>query len=65
MKIVEAVFHKTIILNLFLMFILRIDRNKKKTGNIRKGTPNIEFEQDWPVGLGHGCAKVAHCVPAR
>ena len=27
-------------------------RSKKKTGNICKGTPDIEFEQDWSVGLG-------------
>ena len=25
----------------------------------------IEFERDWSIGLGHGCAKVAHCVTAR
>ena len=25
--------------------------NKKETGNICKGTPDIEFEQDWSVGL--------------
>ena len=31
--------------------MLRVDRNKKKTGNICKGTPDIEFEQDWSVGL--------------
>ena len=30
--------------------ILRVDR--KKAGNICKGTPDIEFEQDWSVGLG-------------
>ena len=32
--------------------ILRVDRKKKQTGNVRKGTPAIEFEQDWWVGLG-------------
>ena len=25
---------------------------KMETGNICKGTPDIEFEQDWLVGLG-------------
>ena len=24
---------------------------KKETGNICKGTPDIEFEHDWSVGL--------------
>ena len=24
---------------------------KRETGNICKGTPDIEFEQDWSVGL--------------
>ena len=27
-------------------------RSKKKAGNICNGTPDIEFEQDWSVGLG-------------
>ena len=26
-------------------------KKKKKTVNICKGTPDIEFEQDWSVGL--------------
>ena len=39
---------------------MRVDRKqikkkkkerKRETGNIRKGTPDIEFEQDWSVGL--------------
>ena len=30
---------------------MKVNR-KKKTGNICKGTPDIEFEQDWSVGLG-------------
>ena len=25
---------------------------KRETGNICKGTPDIEFEQDWSVGFG-------------
>ena len=25
---------------------------KGETGNICKGTPDIEFEEDWSVGLG-------------
>ena len=55
MKIVEAVFQKTNIFNFFLMWtILNFEgRSKKKeTGNICKGPPDIEFEQDWSVGLG-------------
>ena len=39
-----------------LPFILRVDRKnkrkKKETGNICNGTPDIEFEHDWSVGLG-------------
>ena len=35
-----------------LPFTLRLERKKKETGNICKGTPDIEFEQDWSVGLG-------------
>ena len=27
-------------------------KKKKETGNICKGTPDIEFEQDWSLGLG-------------
>ena len=57
----------------FLIFLLMWTtlhfegRSKKKeeTGNICMGTPDIEFEQDWSVGLDHGCARVAHCVTAR
>ena len=66
MKIVEAVFQKTKIFNFFLMWTTfhfegRSKTNKKKkkkkerkreTGNIYKGTPDIEFGQDWSVGLG-------------
>ena len=29
-----------------------VDRKKKETGNICKGTPDIEFDQDWSVSLG-------------
>ena len=63
MKIVEAVFQKTIF-NFFLMrttlhFEGRSKTNikkeqkerKRETGNICKGTPDIEFEQDLSVGL--------------
>ena len=28
-------------------------------------TSDIEFEQDRLIGLGHGYARVAHCVTAR
>ena len=31
---------------------MRVDRKKRETENICKGTPDIEFEQDWSVGLG-------------
>ena len=34
---------------------------KRETGNICKGTPDIEFEQDWSVGLDaalHGRQKI-------
>ena len=27
-------------------------KGKKQAGDICKGTPDIEFEQDWSVGLG-------------
>ena len=27
-------------------------KTKKQAGDIYKGTPDIEFEQDWLVGLG-------------
>ena len=57
MKIVEAVFQKTKIFNFFLMwsnlnFEVRTKKKGGETGNICKGTPDIEFEQDWSVGLG-------------
>ena len=29
----------------------RKKERKRETGNICKGTPDIEFEQDWSVGL--------------
>ena len=33
--------------------ILRVGRKeKKRTGDICKGTLNIEFEQDWSFGIG-------------
>ena len=55
-KIVEAVFQKTKILNFFLMWTtLHFEgrsKTKRDTGNICKGTPDIEFWQDWTVGLG-------------
>ena len=35
-----------------LFFRKQIENKDKKAGNISKGTPDIEFEQDWPVGLG-------------
>ena len=61
MKIVKTIFEKTI----FFIMLTTINfegRSKKKGRNICKLSPDIEFEQDWSVGLGHGRAKVAHCV---
>ena len=50
MKIGVAIFEKRKILIFFLCelpLILRIDRKRKKrTGDICKGTPDIEFEHD-------------------
>ena len=34
-----------------LLLILRVDK-KKRARHICKGTLDIEFERDWPVGLG-------------
>ena len=56
MKIVVAIFEKMKILNLFLMWTtLNFEdrsKTKKRTGDIYKRTPDIEFEQDSSVGLG-------------
>ena len=60
MKIVEAVFQKTKIFFPTLYFECRLKTNKKKkkkerkreTGIIYKGTPDIDFDHDWAVGLG-------------
>ena len=57
MKFVEAIFEKTNIFNFLceLPLILRVDRKQKKRGGqdiFAKGTLDIEFEQDWSVGLG-------------
>ena len=54
MKRFEAIFEKTKIFIFFLCelpLILRVGR-KRGAANIYKGTPDIEFEQDWLVGLG-------------
>ena len=54
-KIIRVIFEKIEILHFFLCelpSILRVDRKKRETGNICKGTPDIEFEQDWSVSLG-------------
>ena len=40
-------------------------KTKKLAGGICKGTLDVARERDWSVGLGHGCARVAHCVNAR
>ena len=56
MKIAVAIFEKMKIV-IFLLYelslILRLDRKRKKRADdICKGTPDVEFEQDWSVGLG-------------
>ena len=54
-KIVRAIFEIIEILNFFLCelpLILGVARKQKKqAGDICRGTPDIEFEQDWSVGL--------------
>ena len=45
-------FHFRPSLNIKVSLVLRVGRKKRKeTGNICKWTPDIEFEQDWSVGL--------------
>ena len=55
-KIVRAIFEKIEILIFFLwelLLILGVTRKRKEQAeDICKGTPGIEFEQDWSVGLG-------------
>ena len=55
-KIVRAIFEKIEILNFFLCelpLILGVTRKRKEQAeDICKGTPDIEFVQDWSVGLG-------------
>ena len=55
-KIVRAIFEKIEILNFFLCelpLILGVARRRKEQAeDIFKGTPDVEFEQDWLVGLG-------------
>ena len=55
-KIVSAIFEKIQILNFFLCelpLILGVARKRKEQAEeIYSGTPDIEFEQDWPVGSG-------------
>ena len=55
-KIVRAIFEKLEILNFFLCelsLILGVTRKRKEQAeDICKGRPDIEFEQDWSVGLG-------------
>ena len=54
MKIFRAIFEKMKILNFFLCELplnLGVARKwKEQTEDIYKGTPDIEFEQDWSVG---------------
>ena len=56
MKIFEVVFQKTKFFNFFLMWTtLNFEgrsKTKKKEGDNCKWPPDIEFEQDWSVGLG-------------
>ena len=55
-KIVRAIFEKIEILKFFLCelpLILGVARKRKEQAeDIYNGTPDIEFEQDWSVGLG-------------
>ena len=55
-KIVRAIFEKIEILSFFLCelpLILGVTRKRKEqTEYICKGSSNIDFEQDWLVGLG-------------
>ena len=55
-KIFRAIFEKIEILNFFLCelpLILGVARKRKEQAEyIFKGTPDVEFEQDWSVGLG-------------
>ena len=50
-----------------LPFILRVGQKLKikLTWDICKGMLDNKFEQDWSVGLVHGCVREAHCVTAR
>ena len=56
MKFVWAISEKIKILNIFLMWTtLNFDgrsKTKRWDGDICKGTLEIEFEQDWSIGLG-------------
>ena len=53
-KIIRAIFEKIEIFFLCeLPLILGVTRKQKEQAeDICKGTPDIEFEQDWSVGLG-------------
>ena len=55
-KIVGAIFEKMEILNFFLCelpLIFGVARKRNEQAeNICKGTPDVEFEQDWSVGSG-------------
>ena len=59
-KIVRAIFEKFEILIFFLRELRLIlgvaQKRKEQAEDIYKGTPDIEFEQDWSVGL---CAILA------
>ena len=37
---------------MILFFLLWTFLNFERPGYIRKGTPDVEFEQDWSLGLG-------------
>ena len=68
-KIVGAIFEKIKTFNFFLMWTTLNFRGREKTKtaarDIYKRTLDIKFERDRSIGLGHGCAKVAHCVTTR
>ena len=55
-EIVIAIFEKIEILNVFHMWTTLnfggSSKTKKQAGDVCKGTPDVEFEQDWSFRLG-------------
>ena len=69
-QIVGAIFEKINISYIFLMWTTlnfrgRGKTRKKTARDVYKRTLDIEFEVDRSIGLGHGRARVAHCVTRR